>query len=226
MALYDEYFKKLKQGMKPSVLKILNAIKDKHGITSEIVEHTGYTKTLVYATVTELKRLGLIYPTVGSTRNGSRYHLTEYGKIFTGSYPEMLDIPDASLLRKNKVDPDTVITPKELLAMLRQWSTERWEPKINRTANYLPMGISKLYQLAFDSTVGSEITAEDLRDIQYYMGEFRQSLEHTKKIMDRVMHTPELWNTQKFAAFLLSADIKPEAANSLAIKMAEINRQK
>lgn len=220
--MYDEYVDKLRKSLKPTAIAILDTLRETGKTTEEIRETTGTPKQRISVIVQELRNRGLLYTKYGNTTNGYRYFLSEFGEMFMGGVPRIEREDYESNVKVKSVD---VITPKELLSMLQQWSREKWEPKVTRTASYLPLGVSKLYQLAYDDSVGSEITAQDLRDIQYYMAEFRQNLEHTKLIMDRVLATYELWRPGQFARFLLSSGINPEAANSLAIKMAEINRQ-
>lgn len=220
--MYDEYVDKLRKRLKPTAIAILDSLREKGKTTEEIRESTGTPKTRISVIVQELRNKGFLYTKYGNTTNGYRYFLTEFGEMFMGGIPKLVEEDYESTVKVKSVD---VITPKELLSMLQQWSKNKWEPKVTRTAGYLPLGVSKLYQLAYDESLGSEITPQDLRDIQYFMAEFRQNLEHTTLIMDRVINTPELWRVPQFSKFLFSAGISPEAANTLAIKMAEINRQ-
>jgi hypothetical protein len=220
--LFDKYVANLRKDFKQSYRDILEQIKDGKGTVQEISEETGMRKQFISTACLEMRKRGLIFSIYGNTRNGFRYKMTEFGTMFLGGVPA---IDRENFEKTVKLKSIEVITPSELLSMLKEWSKVKWEPKVTRTASYLPMGVSKLYQLAFDASLGSEITSQDLREIQYYLVEFRNNLEHTRLIMDRIINTPELWNPERFEAFLLSTGVQPAVANNLAQRMAEVNRQ-
>lgn len=219
--MFDEFAADIKKRLKDSSLEMLEIIAQKPSTSTAIAELTGLAKLFVSNALRDMHRKGLLFVVMGENA-GYKYCLSDFGKLYMGQSPRLPkeDYEEGS----RKIHRSAVIAPKELQAMLNKWSQERWTPKVVQMSPYLPLGLSKLYQYAYDQSVGSTIEHQELKEIQHFLSELRQSLEHTTSIVARIIGTPELWNTELFARFLLSTGISEIKANNLAIKMAEVNR--
>lgn len=105
--------------------------------------------------------------------------------------------------------PRVDVHPRNVRTLLKNWSEEKWDPKIFHSAQYLPLGIASLYAQVAEVMYGSKVSKKDLAEIRLNLEAFKKDLIATCTTLFSLLETEELWDPDKFFEFLMSEDAPP-----------------
>jgi hypothetical protein len=94
-------------------------------------------------------------------------------------------------------------------SLLKSWSETKWNPKIYGSAQYLPLGVARLFELVAEYMYGGEVTKSDLTEVKKNLELFKKDLLSTCTTLFSILETPELFDPKKFVEFLVGEDAPP-----------------
>lgn len=177
--------------------------------------------------VTVGRRLTALY------RDGKLKRWPGKGHSYLYSHPDANVKNPYTTYRRRKKIPDLPRAPREerrpitgdsMLQLLKSWSEKKWEPKVSKDAPLLPQSIARLYELAVEQSYGAVIPKEDLKFIESQVKTLMDSALSLYITVASIYETGELWDTKKFASFLLKEYVEIEDIKDYAALMKELNQ--
>lgn len=115
-----------------------------------------------------------------------------------------------------------ILTAEDLEGLLNKWSTEKWEPKIFKSACNLPYALAKIYALSVEIMYGAAVENSDLLEVKQHLQDFQTDLKNTLSVVEKVLKTRSLWDSDELAGFLIkSEDI--DRYQNIAKKVRDLN---
>lgn len=191
---------KLKNSLEERILKLLRSNLDRAFSAKELIQITNAGNQRYFYRVLQ--------------------ELIEHDHVFKRSGPGNSNLYTANKLLKNfktlENSPlETVEIPRidvhssQLRKLLKSWSEEKWNPKIFHSAQYLPLGVARLYSQVAEVMYGSKVSKADLQEIRDSLELFRKDLIATCTTLFSIIETDDLWEPDTFFKFLMSEDAPP-----------------
>lgn len=146
------------------------------------------------------------------------------GRTRSVSYKYMGDMANTDLSKKQS--PRAVVKSErqvlnmeinsaQLFGLMKKWADEQWQPKAFSSARYLPLGLARLAELAYEAAHSSPISQTEVDIVRTNLDTFRMETEQLLRVVNGVLSINELWDAKTFAAFMLEgapADVLKEKA--------------
>lgn len=105
--------------------------------------------------------------------------------------------------------PRMEVHARNVRSLLKNWSEEKWDPKIFHSAKYLPLSIGRLFELVAEVLYGSTVSRNDLKEVKENLENFKTDLIATCTTVVSLLETRELWEPEEFFEFLMSENAPP-----------------
>lgn len=133
---------------------------------------------------------------------GNSYYYTANKTLKNFKTLEESPVPDVEI-------PRIEVHARNVRSLLKNWSEAKWNPKIFNSAQYLPLGIARLFGQVSEVMYGGKVTKAELMDIKNDLEVFKKDLISTSTTLFSLLETEDLWDPDTFFKFLMSEDAPP-----------------
>ncbi len=195
-------YKKRNNTVELRVLKLLRVNPEYMFSIKEILEYLEEgNERYIRRVVQKLADDGVIYKRYGPT-NSLLYTSNHQLKNIEAHRVQQIGKPELEI-------PRIEVHPQNVRSLLKNWSEEKWNPKIFHSAQYLPLSIARLFELTSEIYFGSPVSKGDLKEVKENLETFKADLIATCTTVVSLIETEELWDPDRFFEFLMANDAPP-----------------